>query len=151
MGCVRSESRSSASAAAGASKGPMSKQLAMSWAFITLSFFTKIKDAAAPHAQTLAGAPGSIGRERTASRWMRSANPPCAVSEGVSLHLHVVLDGFHALDAACQFDRSIRLGLRTDETTQLNLAVIRGDLDVQNLGQRIFDNRCLHLGRDDRV
>src|SRR5512135_305495 len=157
MGCIRSESRSCANAAAGASKVPMSTQAVASWVFITLSFhFHENRHAAMPFSAPRANAKqgrlaSSAGSERLAQDAVGPIQYAPACPRNASLHLHVVLDGFHALDAARQFERSIRLCLRTDEAAQLHFAVVGGDLDIQNLRQGILKDRCLHLGRDDRV
>ena len=39
------------------------------------------------------------------------------------LRPHVIRDGFHPLDAACNFDRLVDIGLRTDATAQLHHAL----------------------------
>src|SRR5512139_2868283 len=89
--------------------------------------------------------------EDAVSLHRKASRPPGSGQRFASLDLHVVLDGGHALDAACQLDRPVRRGARAHEATQLNLALEGLDLDLQGLRQGVFDQGGLHLGGDDGV
>src|SRR5512139_335900 len=72
-------------------------------------------------------------------------------TSSTSLDLHVVLNGGHAFDAACQFDCPVCFSPRAHEATQLNCALEGLDFDLQELRQGVFGYGCLHFGGDDGV
>ena len=53
---------------------------------------------------------------------------------------HVILDGFHALDLARNFDGLVDIGARSDEAVQLNNAFVSCDVDFGQLQRRFFKN-----------
>jgi len=68
-----------------------------------------------------------------------------------SLKLHIVLDGFHALDLSHDFHRFVDVGLGVDEATQLNGTLEGFNVDLEGFKGGFVKNGGLHFGGDDAV
>lgn len=68
-----------------------------------------------------------------------------------SLTPHVILDGLHTLDAACNFDCLAHVGPGTDEAAQFNHTLESFYIDFGRLQSGFVEYRRLGLGGDNAV
>src|SRR3990172_728948 len=93
---------------------------------------------------------GPTGSHRSPPRWRfqpilsRRLDLP-------SLDPHVVLDGLHPRDPACDLHRLVDVRLGPDEAAQLDHALERFHVDLVDLQAGVVEDRRLHLRRDHGV
>src|SRR3990172_7429529 len=93
---------------------------------------------------------GPTGSHRSPPRW-RFQPIPSQRLDTSSLDPHVVLDGLHPRDPACDLHRLVDVRLGPDEAAQLHHALERLDVDLVDLQAGIVEDRRLHLRRDHGV